>query len=79
MECSFTIAKCNPEEWNSFMACLRLAEPKDNGSLWTITIEDFQKDENNLTYGMGTCFEATHFTKAREENGSFRFCFIGRA
>ncbi len=79
MECSFTITKCDPTEWNSFMACLKLAEPKDNGSLWTITIEDFQKDEENITYGMGTCFEATYFTKAREENGSIHFCFTGRA
>lgn len=79
MTCSFTITKCDLEEWNSFMACLELAKPKDGDSLWTITLEEFQKDEENVTYGMSTYFEATSFTKAREEDGSIRFCFIGQA
>lgn len=79
MECCFTITKCDLEEWNGFMACLRLAEPKDNDSLWSITLEEFLKDEENTTYGRGTCFEATSFTKTREEDGSIHFCFVGWA
>ena len=76
MECYFTITKCDIEEWNSFMACLNNAKLK-NGSLWTITIEEFQKDKENVIYGAGVAFEATSFTKTRDRDGHIQFRFKG--